>query len=273
MRQIVLDTETTGLDPVSHRIIEIGCVELERRRLTGRHYHQYTNPMRDVDEAAHEVHGISNEFLQDKPEFSAVVDEFLAFVTGAELLIHNAPFDIGFLDAELARLGDTYGRMADYCTVTDTLGMARRKHPGQRNSLDALCKRYGVDNSQRDLHGALLDAEILADVYLMLSGGQTDLSLAAEESAGSDEHKPGHGRVREDLVLAVVQPTSEELGAHDAFLTHINKISGERCLWLQSDREVPAPESVAVSTVALAEGLDDDDLDDDQEDELAGEHV
>ena len=149
MRQIVLDTETTGLDPASHRIIEIGCVELERRRLTGRHYHQYTNPMRDVDEAAQEVHGISNAFLNDKPEFSAIADEFLAFVKGAELLIHNAPFDIGFLNAELARLGGSYGRMEDYCTVTDTLGMARRKHPGQRNRLDALCKRYDVDNTQR----------------------------------------------------------------------------------------------------------------------------
>ena len=198
MRQIVLDTETTGLDPAQgHRIIEIGCVELEKRRLTGRHFHQYVKPDREVDEAAQEVHGISDEFLQDKPEFERVVDEFLAFVKGAELLIHNAPFDIGFLDAELARLNPAYGRMTDYCVVTDTLVMARRKHPGQRNSLDALCKRYAVDNSQRELHGALLDAEILADVYLLMSGGQTDLGLGADDSGdhrdGRDVHewRPG----------------------------------------------------------------------------------
>lgn len=269
MRQIVLDTETTGLDPVNHRIIEIGCVELERRRLTGRHYHQYTNPMRDVDEAAQEVHGISNEFLNDKPEFSAVVDEFLAFVKGGELLIHNAPFDIGFLNAELARLGDAYGRMEDYCKITDTLAMARRKHPGQRNSLDALCKRYGVDNSQRDLHGALLDAEILADVYLMLSGGQTDLSLAADESAersGQDHHQ---GLSREGLVLTVIQPSADELSAHESLLAQINKVSGERCLWLQGDQSVPAADKVAVSVVLPADDFDDED----EEDEIAGELV
>lgn len=269
MRQIVLDTETTGLDPVNHRIIEIGCVELERRRLTGRHYHQYTNPMRDVDEAAQEVHGISNDFLNDKPEFSAVVDEFLDFVKGAELLIHNAPFDIGFLNAELARLGAAYGRMEDYCTVTDTLGMARRKHPGQRNSLDALCKRYGVDNSQRDLHGALLDAEILADVYLMLSGGQTDLSLAADEASGTREQNHHQGLSREGLVLAVIEPSADELSAHESLLAHINKVSGERCLWLQSDRMVPTPDSVAVSAVLPTDDPDDDD----EEEELAGELV
>ena len=265
MRQIVLDTETTGLDPSSHRIIEIGCVELERRRLTGRHYHQYTNPMREVDAAAQEVHGISNEFLNDKPEFFSVVDEFLAFVTGGELLIHNAPFDIGFLNAELARLGASYGRMEDYCTVTDTLAMARRKHPGQRNSLDALCKRYGVDNSQRDLHGALLDAEILADVYLMLSGGQTDLSLTADESAGRSEHNHGQGISREGLILNVILPSATELSAHDSLLSHINKVSGERCLWLLGDQALP----LAGSIVAPDDDLDDDD----QEEELAGELV
>lgn len=269
MRQIVLDTETTGLDPTSHRIIEIGCVELERRRLTGRHYHQYTNPMREVDEAAQEVHGISNEFLNDKPEFSAVVDEFLAFVKGAELLIHNAPFDIGFLNAELARLGASYGRMEDYCAVTDTLGMARRKHPGQRNSLDALCKRYDVDNSQRDLHGALLDAEILADVYLMLSGGQTALSLAADESSERSEHNHGQGINREGLVLRVIAPDSEELSAHDSLLARINKVSGERCLWLLGDQGL----SVEVEADYVSDGLDDDLDDDDQEGELVGELV
>jgi len=265
MRQIILDTETTGLDPANHRIIEIGCVELERRRLTGHHYHQYTNPMREVDAAAQEVHGISNAFLNDKPEFCAIVDEFLAFAEGAELLIHNAPFDIGFLNAELARLGASYGRMEDYCTVTDTLAMARRKHPGQRNSLDALCKRYGVDNSQRDLHGALLDAEILADVYLMLSGGQTDLSLAADESAQRGEHSSGQGINRDGLVLNVVLPSTDELSAHDALLTHINKVSGERCLWLLGEHVLPASGSIVAP--------DDDVDDDDQEEDFAGELV
>src|SRR5690606_5708740 len=171
-------------------IIEIGCVEVEQRRQTGRHYHQYINPQRDIDEAAQEVHGISSQFLADKPVFADIVDEFLAFVKGAELLIHNAPFDIGFLDAELAKLGPSYGQMSDYCLVSDTLQMARRKHPGQRNSLDALCKRYDVDNSQRELHGALLDAEILADVYLAMSGGQTDLSLGSDDADKDVEQGP-----------------------------------------------------------------------------------
>ena len=241
MRQIVLDTETTGLDPAQgHRIIEIGCVELEKRRLTGRHFHQYVKPDREVDEAAQEVHGISDEFLQDKPEFERVVDEFLAFVKGAELLIHNAPFDIGFLDAELARLNPAYGRMTDYCVVTDTLVMARRKHPGQRNSLDALCKRYAVDNSQRELHGALLDAEILADVYLLMSGGQTDLGLGADDSGDHRDGRDVHGwrQVnRDSLSLAVVSPTPEELEAHHKLLQRIQQSSGDRCLWLAQDNE------------------------------------
>lgn len=235
MRQVVLDTETTGLDPAQgHRIIEIGCVELETRRLTGRHFHQYTNPDREVEEAAFEVHGIGNDFLADKPRFEQIVDEFLAFVRGAELLIHNAPFDIGFLDAELARLGPSYGRMADYCVITDTLAMARHKHPGQRNSLDALCKRYDVDNSQRDLHGALLDAEILADVYLLLSGGQTDLSLATEERTEQTERTQRQEINRNGLSLRVILPDPEELSAHDNMLADIHKSSGQRCLWLQT---------------------------------------
>jgi DNA polymerase III subunit epsilon len=239
MRQVVLDTETTGLDPAQgHRIIEIGCVELEARRLTGRHYHQYTNPDREVEEAAFEVHGISGDFLADKPRFAQIVDEFLAFVRGAELLIHNAPFDIGFLDAELARLGPAYGRMADYCVITDTLVMARQKHPGQRNSLDALCKRYDVDNSQRDLHGALLYAEILADVYLMLSGGQTDLSLATEERTEQAERTRCREINRRGLSLRVILPNPEELAAHDTMLADIHKSSGQRCLWLNSSSTV-----------------------------------
>jgi DNA polymerase III subunit epsilon len=243
MRQVVLDTETTGLDPVQgHRIIEIGCVELEGRRLTGRHFHQYINPGRDVEEAAFEVHGISDKFLADKPRFAAIVDEFLAFVKGAELLIHNAPFDVGFLDSELARLGTGYRRIEDYCAIRDTLAMARRKHPGQRNSLDALCKRYAVDNSQRDLHGALLDAEILADVYLLLSGGQTDLSLAAEETDQRADGLLAQKISRRGLEFKIIAADAQELQAHESLLQRIHKTSGNRCLWLTSDFPV-APEA------------------------------
>ncbi|MBT7718484.1 MAG: DNA polymerase III subunit epsilon, partial [Halieaceae bacterium] len=170
MRQIVLDTETTGLEvSQGHRIIEIGCVELDTRRLTGNHYHQYINPNREIDQGAIEVHGITNEFLKDKPSFERIFREFLEFVEGSELVIHNAPFDLGFLNSEIQRLEPDAPRLEDRCKIVDTLVMARGKHPGQRNSLDALCQRYGVDNSQRDLHGALLDSEILADVYLLMT--------------------------------------------------------------------------------------------------------
>ena len=186
MRQIVLDTETTGLEvSQGHRIIEIGCVALVNRRLTGNHYHQYINPDREVDQGAIEVHGITNEFLQDKPRFDSIARDFFDYVAGAELVIHNAPFDVGFLDAELQRLNADYPPLSSHCRVVDTLVMARGKHPGQRNNLDALCTRYGVDNSQRDLHGALLDAEILADVYLLMTGGQTTFALAANEEDAS----------------------------------------------------------------------------------------
>jgi len=179
MRQIILDTETTGLEPSDgHRIIEIGCVELIDRRLSHKHFHQYINPERDIEDGALEVHGISREFLLDKPRFRDIAEEFLAFVAGAELIIHNAPFDLGFLDNELSLLGRD-DRMADHCGVLDTLELARDLHPGQRNSLDALCKRYEVDNASRTLHGALLDAEILADVYLAMTGGQSDLPVRA----------------------------------------------------------------------------------------------
>ena len=178
MRQIILDTETTGLEPSrGHKIIEIGCVEMVNRKLTGNHYHVYINPQREIDEGAIEVHGISNEFLQDKPLFKDIVDDFIEYVKGSELVIHNAPFDIGFLDHELKSLSGDRGKMADICSVLDTLVLARQMHPGQKNSLDALCKRYLVDNSHRELHGALLDSEILADVYLLMTGGQTALIL------------------------------------------------------------------------------------------------
>ena len=186
MRQIVLDTETTGLETSQdHRIIEIGCVELVNRKLTGKHYHQYINPERNVDEGAMQVHGITDEFLEDKPLFANIVDEFLAFVGDSELVIHNAQFDVGFIDHELSKLKNQPKSIASLCQVVDTLALARNKHPGQRNNLDALCKRYMVDNSQRDLHGALLDAEILADVYLVMTGGQVNLNI--NDQSSSDE--------------------------------------------------------------------------------------
>ena len=192
MRQIVLDTETTGLDPMSgHRIIEIGAVELLDRKLTGKHYHQYLQPDRKIDEAALEVHGITAEFLDDKPRFPEISQQFIDFVKGAELIIHNAPFDIGFLDAELNRLNPDVGKMSDFTSILDTLVMARDRHPGQKNNLDALCRRYYVDNTQRTLHGALLDAEILADVYLLMTGGQTALfSTGGEDAANGETVKP-----------------------------------------------------------------------------------
>ena len=188
MRQIVLDTETTGLETSQdHRIIEIGCVEMVNRKLTGRHYHQYINPERKVDEGAMEFHGITDEYLQDKPLFSAISSEFLDFLDGAELIIHNAPFDLGFINHELKKLGKKTPLLESSCRVIDTLGLARQKHPGQKNSLDALCKRYGVDNSQRDLHGALLDSEILADVYLLMTGGQVNLNINQQGDSESGE--------------------------------------------------------------------------------------
>ncbi len=235
MRQIVLDTETTGLDPSQgHRIIEIGCVELVDRKLTGRHYHQYINPDREVEAGAIEVHGITNDMLKDKPLFAQIADEFLNFIRGAELVIHNAPFDIGFLDAEFKYLARNDPKMADICSVVDTLVMARQKHPGQRNSLDALCSRYYVDNSQRDLHGALLDAEILADVYLLMTGGQTALSLAGDDASQQSEGGVAgeHRRVASGRhQLRVIMATSDELSAHQTQLAEIDKSSGGNCVW------------------------------------------
>jgi DNA polymerase-3 subunit epsilon len=184
MRQIVLDTETTGLEiSQGHRIIEIGCIELINRRVTGNHWHYYFNPEREVDAGAFEVHGISNEFLQDKPGFAELAGDFYRYVEGAELVIHNAAFDLGFLNHELSLLDAPPTPLEECCSVLDTLLLARQKHPGQKNNLDALCKRYGIDNTQRSLHGALLDARILADVYLAMTGGQTSLGLEADHGA------------------------------------------------------------------------------------------
>ena len=233
MRQIVLDTETTGLEPSQgHKIIEIGCVELVNRRLTGNHYHQYIQPDREIDEGAIEVHGISNEFLMDKPLFADVVEDFMDFVRGAELVIHNAPFDVGFLNHELKMLKGSHDKLESHCTVLDTLKLARKMHPGQKNSLDALCKRYEVNNSHRELHGALLDAEILADVYLLMTGGQTSLLLGSQGDEAQSKTGGGIRRLASDRPrLKVVKSGSEEQTAHEARLISISEASGSKCLW------------------------------------------
>lgn len=245
-RQVVLDTETTGLEPTEgHRVIEIGCVELIERRLTKRNFHFYLQPDREIDAGAVEVHGISNEFLDDKPRFGEVVEEFLDYCRGAELIIHNAPFDVGFLNNEL-RLwgGDNAPSIDGLCTVTDTLVMARQMHPGQRNSLDALCKRYDIDSSRRDLHGALLDAEILADVYLAMTGGQVSLRLGDEQSDArrGGSRRPEPRRLSGERVpLPVVRASARELEAHARRLAAIDAASGGRCVWLaggQGPKEV-----------------------------------
>lgn len=234
-RQVILDTETTGMNQsggahyLGHRIIEIGCVEVINRRLTGNHYHVYIKPDRLVDEEAIRVHGITDAFLADKPPFSAIVDEFIQFIRGAELVIHNAPFDVGFMDYEFEKLGLGI-KTQQICSVTDTLVMARRLFPGKRNSLDALCTRYYIDNSHRTLHGALLDAEILADVYLLMTGGQTRLELVSVDSAekkGSDVQALD---VRPQGELRIVAASADELAAHEKRLDLVAK-KGGRCLW------------------------------------------
>ncbi len=224
MRQIVLDTETTGLEPYDgHRIIEIGCVELVNRKFTGNHYHQYLQPDREIDQGAMEVHGITNEFLEDKPRFLDVVDEFLEFIEGAELVIHNAPFDVGFLDHELSLLDSNKGKLSDYCSVLDTLVLARQMHPGQRNSLDALCKRYEIDNSHRELHGALLDSEILADVYLRMTGGQTSLTLGRQNAANQQTTETTVRRISANRQpLKVIKASEQEATEHQKKLSSLN---------------------------------------------------
>lgn len=227
-RQIVLDTETTGLEPKEgHRVIEIGCVEIINRRLTGNHYHQYLQPHREIDEGALQVHGITQEFLADKPVFEEVSDAFIDYIKGAELIIHNAPFDVGFLNAELERVSGA-PQISEICTVEDTLPMARQMHPGQRNSLDALCQRYDIDNTQRTLHGALLDSEILAEVYLAMTGGQTDLLLMTEEShqtAASIDvgQQDWQGKLR------VQKASEEDSEAHEAMLASMREKGA--CVW------------------------------------------
>jgi DNA polymerase III subunit epsilon len=241
MRQIVLDTETTGLDPQQgHRVIEIGCVEIQNRKLTGRHFHYYLNPDRDIDEAAIEVHGLTVDFLSDKPRFHQIEQEFLDFVTGAELVIHNAPFDVGFLNAELAQTSSGMQAVDSICSILDTLLLAREKHPGQRNSLDALCKRYGVDNTQRQLHGALLDAEILADVYLIMTSGQSSL-LLKEEHADDNNNLPQLRTLDCDRpALTIIKASTEESELHRQRLQDISEGSQQGCLWLQMEAEESA---------------------------------
>ncbi len=232
MRQIVLDTETTGLEPQDgHRIIEIGCVELVDRRPTGNDFHQYLQPDREIDAGAVEVHGITNEFLADKPRWGDIVERFLDYVRDAELIIHNAPFDVGFINHELSLLDGDWGRLEDYCRITDTLQMARELFPGQRNSLDALCRRYDIDNSHRSLHGALLDARILADVYLAMTGGQRDLALEAAAQAESETGGEEGVALRLERPLRVLRASDEELAAHRRYLQAIAEASGGRVLW------------------------------------------
>lgn len=228
MRQIILDTETTGLDARNHRVIEIGCVELVERRLTGRTFHRYLNPQREVERSAVEVHGLSNEFLADKPLFAQIADEFLAFIADAELVIHNAAFDVGFLDAELARLVPDAGSIGSRCRVLDTLALARERFPGQRNSLDALCKRFGVDNSGRNLHGALLDANLLVDVYLALTAGQDEMSFDAPKPARAAVEQRPLGR---SANLRVKLASATELDAHERRLDAIAKAAKKPPLW------------------------------------------
>lgn len=239
MRQIILDTETTGLDPQNgHRMIEIGCVEMVDRRITGTHFHEYINPERDIDPGAERVHGISREFLSDKPSFAHICDAFLKFVGDSELIIHNAPFDIGFINHELKLLGHSLEDIRDKCDVIDTLTMARKMRPGQKNNLDALCKHYGIDNSNRELHGALLDSEILAKVYLMMTSGQDSLF---EESLGTNTNSSAEKnsqiqRIDLQSPLKVIRSTDAEESEHANYLTSLKKTSNDNCIWQRDNK-------------------------------------
>ena len=239
MRQIILDTETTGLDPrQGHRIIELAGVELVDRRPTGRHVHFYFNPEREIDAAATEIHGMTWDDLRERPRFRDLAAEFLDFARGAEWIIHNAPFDVEFLDNELARC-DHFGCRDVYVKLTDTLSLAREQFPGKRNSLDALCERFGVDNAQRTLHGALLDARLLADVYLAMTRGQESLTIDIAQPAVVMAG-PAHDWAGRRVPLVVIMPSEEELAAHDAYLQALERESKGRCMWLTMERAVAA---------------------------------
>ena len=231
MRQVVLDTETTGLEAAKgHRIIEIGAVELNDRKFTGRQFHKFVNPDREIDDGAFEVHGISSQFLADKPRFASVADELQDFIRGAELIIHNAPFDVSFLDYEFSQLQPRV-KVRDLCTVTDSLAFARHKHPGQKNNLDSLCRRYAVDISARTLHGALLDAEILADVYLLMTGGQTAL-FGADSATTAETDEAANTSIPSDRPeLAVLNASSQENAAHADWLDMLEEVSTDGCAW------------------------------------------
>ena len=243
MRQVILDTETTGLEPEQgHRVIEVGAVEIVDRRLTGKRLQLYINPHREIDDAAFEIHGLDAEFLADKPAFADVAGRFLDFVKDAEVIIHNAPFDVSFIDYELSLLGDGDGevsryaerratRMADICQVMDSLALARRKHPGQKNSLDALCRRYDIDNSVRELHGALLDAEILADVYLAMTGGQMSVFGDDDANRGLDAEEDVILLPEDRPRLIVLAATAEELAVHEAHLDELDAKANDGALW------------------------------------------
>lgn len=239
-RQIVLDTETTGLEHrQGHRIIEIGCVELINRKLTGNNFHQYINPHREIDQGALEVHGISNEFLADKPLFSDISVAMMEYLSGAELIIHNAAFDVGFLDAELEKLNNGSPKIAQVCGVHDTLLQARKMFPGQRNDLDSLCRRFEINNSHRELHGALLDAEILADVYLAMTGGQASLTLEAtgnQSDSGVTKFQMDYSA----MSLPLVQATNSELESHQAWLARLDDKVDDVCVWTRLNGDAPA---------------------------------
>lgn len=235
MRQIVLDTETTGIRvEEGHRVIEIGCVELVNRRFTGKHFHYYINPEREVEAGAFAVHGISNEFLSDKPLFHSIADEFMNFISGAELIIHNAPFDVAFLNNELVVTKVKWKDLATYCRITDTLQMARKMHVGQRNSLDALCKRYSIDNSKREFHGALMDAHLLAQVYLSMTGGQGSFFDSLSEAAAVEAKTvASHSLLQEKHSLLILKADDAELAEHENYLQMLQKKG--KCVWLEED--------------------------------------
>lgn len=246
-RLVVLDTETTGMNfsgapHIGHHIIEIGAVEIINRRLTGRTFHVYLKPPREVDEEAIKVHGITNEFLQDKPVFAEIADEFIEFIQGSELIIHNAPFDVGFIDQELSFLSTPSAKTEELCNVTDSLQIAKKMYPGKKNNLDALCSRLGIDNSKRVFHGALLDAEILADVFLMMTGGQIAL-LAEEEQViaqvqSGEEEFLSHTNIDTQKLITLAL-SSEELAAHEEMLNLIDKKSKGQCIWLKNHASNP----------------------------------